>query len=158
MTRSIFYIDDVNIARACVAFAEELGLSVTSDISNIQEDNYLTIGSKNYDINWIRNEEYANKKANDSDISITTISDDVDNFVTSCVHMYIDNNNSDEVSLEDDEDVFSPDRDTVIALFSKVKAQKKSPARYYVVYKNDNWVASTNSDGSYGNLALLMEA
>jgi len=158
MTRSIFYIDDVNIAKACVAFAEELGLSVTSDISDVQEDNYLTIGSKNYYINWIRNEDYANKKARESNISITFISENADVFVNTCIEVYSENNNSDEVSLEDDEDEFSPDRDTVIALFSKVKSQKKSPARYYVVYKNDNWVASTNSDGSYGNLALLMEA
>ena len=158
MTRSIFYVDDVNIARACVAFAEELGLSVTSDISDIQEDNYLTIGSKNYDINWIRNEDYANKKASAADIFISALSDNVDSFVNTCVEIYNENNNTDEVSLEDDEDEFSPDRNTIVALFSKVKSQKKSPARYYVVYKNDNWVASTNSDGSYGNLALLMEA
>jgi hypothetical protein len=50
-----------------------------------------------------------------------------------------------------------PDNATINALFNKVKGQKKSPTKYYIVEKNGAWVASTSSDGSYGNLAELYD-
>ena len=59
MTREIFYVDDINVAKACIAFAEQLNFSVSPNICDMEEGMYLTTGSDRFDINWIRNEEYA---------------------------------------------------------------------------------------------------
>ena len=153
MTRSIFYVNNSTIANACVEFARELGLTVTSDISDMSEDNYLTVGSKNYDINWIKNENYAAKKADLANIDILDLTDNIADFIGDCITIYNSNNEvADDVSLEDN---LSPDRDIIIALFNKVKSQKKAPINYYVSWKNDQWVATTTEDGSYGNLSAL---
>lgn len=152
MERAIFQVDDLTIANACIAFAKELGLSISDNINEINVDNYLTTGSKNHDVNWIRNKSFAVKKSNQDNVDIESLNDNVYDFIVNCLAKYDENNSDDEVSLDDDR----PDDDTVKALYDKVKGQKKSPARYYVVYKNDKWIASTISDNSYGNLSVLM--
>ena len=152
MERSIFLVDNLTLAQACVAFAEQLGLNVEPEIlSRLEEDHYLTTGSKNYDVNFIKNEEYANKKAAEANIFISCISEDYIDFIQSCLEGVEEK--SDEVTL--DSDLPTPDNATIRALYAKVKGQKKSPARYYVSWKNDQWVATTNSNDCFGNLADL---
>jgi hypothetical protein len=154
MERLILKVNDVTIANACISFAETLGLSTSSNIWDIDNNNYLTTGSKNNDVDWIKNESFADKKADEADIDIYDLEDNVIAFITTCIDAYNDYNGDDEITLNDEQ--LSPDNDTIIALFNKVKAQKKSPSRYYVIYKNDAWIASTISDNSYGNLSILM--
>ena len=157
MKRAIYYVDDLTIAQACIAFAETLGLNVEPEIlSRLENDHYLTTGSKNYDVNFIKNESYADKKAEEAGIFISCISEDYIDFLQSCV-VEAENTESedDEISLVEEEN--RPDNATINALFNKVKGQKKSPAKYYIVEKNGAWVASTSSDGSYGNLAELYD-
>jgi hypothetical protein len=156
MERAIYYVDDLTIAQACVAFAETLGLNVEPDIlSRLEEDQYLTTASKNYDVNFIKNSDYAAKKATEANVGIIPISSYVDEFITNCLDTYDSTSQDDEVSLVEEEN--RPDNATINALFNKVKGQKKSPAKYYIVEKNGAWVASTSSDGSYGNLAELYD-
>lgn len=154
MERNVFLINDATFASACVAFAEQLGLTVTPDIHLADGGNYLTTGSKNYDINWIRNESFVNKK----DEVVLDLNDDYMMIIAEIAEAYFDGlaEVEDEVTLEDE--VSAPDTATVQALFAKVKGQKKSPAKYYVTYKNDQWVATTNIEGSYCNLADLYNA
>ena len=157
MERAIFLVDNLTLAQACVAFAEQLGLNVEPEIlSRLENDHYLTTGSKNYDVNFIKNESYADKKAEEAGIFISCISEDYIDFLQSCV-VEAENIGSedDEISLVEEEN--RPDNATINALFNKVKGQKKSPAKYYIVEKNGAWVASTSSDGSYGNLAELFD-
>jgi hypothetical protein len=151
MTRAIFYVDNLPLAQACVAFAETLGLNVEPDIlARLEEGQHLTTASKNFDVNFIKNEAFANKKANEANVLIKSIEDSYLVFLNDCVMTFDARQIEDEVTLE--EEVISPDAATVAALFAKVKGQKKSPAKYYVTYRNDQWVATTNSEGSYGNL------
>ena len=152
MERNVFLINDATFASACVAFAEQLGLTITPDIHLADEGNYLTTGSKNYDINWIRNESFVNKKGE----TVLDLNDDYMMIIVDIAEAYFDGLGEDEVTLEDE--VSAPDTATVKALFAKVKGQKKSPAKYYVTYKNDQWVATTNIEGSYCNLADLYNA
>jgi hypothetical protein len=77
MERAIFLVDNLTLAQACVAFAEQLGLNVEPEIlSRLENDHYLTTGSKNYDVNFIKNESYADKKAEEAGIFISCISED----------------------------------------------------------------------------------
>jgi len=152
MERNVFLINDATLASACVAFAEQLGLTITPDIHLADEGNYLTTGSKKYDINWIRNESFVNKKGE----TALDLNDDYMMIIAEIAEAYFDSLGEDEVTLE--EEVPTPDTATVKALFAKVKGQKKSPAKYYVTYKNDQWVATTNIEGSYCNLADLYNA
>jgi hypothetical protein len=156
MKRAIYYVDDLTIAQACIAFAETLGLNVEPDaLSRLEEDQYLTTGSKNYDVNFIKNESFASKKATEDNLDILPITLSVDDFIISCINAYDDISENDEISLVEEEN--RPDNATINALFNKVKGQKKSPAKYYIVEKNGAWIASTSSDGSYGNLAELYD-
>jgi hypothetical protein len=151
MERAIFYVDNLALAQACVTFAETLGLNVEDTIlARLEEGQYLTTASKNFDVNFIKNETFAVKKANEAEVHILTISTSYDLFIANCVDTAAENEAEDEVTLE--EEVIAPDAATVAALFAKVKGQKKSPAKYYVTYRNDQWVATTNPEGSYGNL------
>ena len=155
MERAIFLVDNLTLAQACVAFAEQLGLNVEPEIlSRLEENHYLTTGSKNYDVNFIKNESYASKKAEEAGIFISAISEDVIDFIQACIVAKAESSEDDEISLVEEN---RPDNATINALFNKVKGQKKSPAKYYIVEKNGAWVASTSSDGSYGNLAELYD-
>lgn len=151
MERNVFLIDDATFANACVAFAQQLGFTVTPDIDNAGVGNYLTTGSKKYDINWIRNENFVNKKGE----TALDLNDDYMTLIVYIAEAYFDGlpEVEDEVTLVDE--IPTPDAATVKALFAKVKGQKKSPTKYYVTFKNDQWVATTNYDGAYGNLADL---
>lgn len=154
MERNVFLINDTTFANACVAFAEQLGFTVTPNIHLLSEGNYLTTGSKKYDINWIRNKSFVDKKGE----TVLNLNDDYMVFIVDITESYLDGlvEVEDEVTLEDE--VPTPDTATIHALFAKVKGQKKSPANYYVTYKNDQWVATTNIEGSYCNLADLYNA
>lgn len=156
MERAIFLVDNLALAQACVAFAEQLGLNVEPEIlSRLEEDHYLTTGSKNYDVNFIKNEEFANKKAAEADIFISCISEDYIDFLQSCVVEAEGMKEMDEITLSDEDEVNTPDSATISALYAKVKGQKKSPANYYITWRNDQWVATTSLEGAYGNLAIL---
>jgi hypothetical protein len=37
MTREIFYVDDINVARACIAIAQQLYCSISPNIQNMEE-------------------------------------------------------------------------------------------------------------------------
>jgi hypothetical protein len=115
----------------------------------------LTTASKNYDVNFIKNEEFANKKAAEADIFISCISEDYIDFLQSCVVEAEGMKEMDEITLSDEDEVHVPDEDTISALYAKVKGQKKSPANYYITWRNDQWVATTSLEGAYGNLAIL---
>ena len=155
MTREIFYVDDINVAKACIAFAEQLNFSVSPNIQNMEEGMYLTTGSKKFDVNWIRTEEFAADKAN----MIFDLLEDggVNDFIRNLVDAYTPDTDHDEVNLHEPEAELPqvPDADTICALYNKVRGQKKSPTRYHVTLKDGNWVATTTDAESYGNLALL---
>jgi hypothetical protein len=156
MERAIFLVDNLTLAQACVAFAEQLGLNVEPEIlSRLEENHYLTTGSKNYDVNFIKNESFAEKKAAEADIFISCISEDYIDFLQSCVTESENKRDEDEITLSDEDDVNTPDSATISALYAKVKGQKKSPANYYITWRNDQWVATTSLEGAYGNLAIL---
>ena len=95
------------------------------------------------------------KKAEEAGILFSSISEDVIDFIQACIVAKTESSEDDEISLVEVEN--RPDNGTINALFHKVKNQKKSPAKYYIVEKNGAWVASTSSDGSYGNLAELYD-
>lgn len=155
MERAIFYVDNLTLAQACVAFAEQIGLNVEPDLlARLEQGQYLTTASKNYDVNFIKNESFAEKKASEADIFISSISEDYIDFIQDCVNSHEEASN-DEILLNDEVEINSPDSDTVTALYEKVKAQKKSPAKYYVTWRNDQWVATTSNEGAYGNLHIL---
>ena len=155
MTREIFYVDDINVARACIAFAQQLNYSISPNIQNMEEGMYLTTGSKKFDVNWIRTEEFAADKAN----MIFDLLEDggVNDFIRNLVDAYTPDTDHDEVNLHEPEAELPqvPDADTICALYNKVRGQKKSPTRYHVTLKDGNWVATTTDAESYGNLALL---
>lgn len=156
MERAIFLVDNLTLAQACVAFAEQLGLNVEPEIlSRLEENHYLTTGSKNYDVNFIKNESFAEKKAAEADIFISCISEDYIDFLQSCVTESENMRDEDEITLSDEDEVNTPDSATISALYAKVKGQKKSPANYYITWRNDQWVATTSLEGAYGNLAIL---
>lgn len=156
MERAIFLVDNLTLAQACVAFAEQLGLNVEPEIlSRLEENHYLTTGSKNYDVNFIKNESFAEKKAAEADIFISCISEDYIDFLQSCVTESENKRDEDEITLSDEDEVNTPDSATISALYAKVKGQKKSPANYYITWRNDQWVATTSIEGAYGNLAIL---
>lgn len=156
MERAIFLVDNLTLAQACVAFAEQLGLNVEPEIlSRLEENHYLTTGSKNYDVNFIKNESFAEKKAAEADIFISCISEDYIDFLQSCVTEAESMRDEDEITLSDEDEVNTPDSATISALYAKVKGQKKSPANYYITWRNDQWVATTSIEGAYGNLAIL---
>jgi hypothetical protein len=156
MERQIFHVNNLSIALACVAFAEELELIVEGGVrGRLEEGHYLTTASTNHDVNFIKNESFALKKANEANIDIYEISEYFNDFIINCVNEFESNleTEEDQVSLVDD--VAGPDSETVTALYNKVKNQKKSPRKYYVVWKNDQWVASTKEDNAFGNLLDL---
>lgn len=156
MERAIFLVDNLTLAQACVAFAEQLGLNVEPEIlSRLEEDYYLTTGSKNYDVNFIKNQSFAVKKAAEADIFISCISENYIDFLQSCVTESENMREEDEITLSDEDEVNTPDSATISALYAKVKGQKKSPANYYITWRNDQWVATTSIEGAYGNLAIL---
>jgi len=155
MTREIFYVDDINVAKACIAFAEQLNFSVSPNIENLEEGMYLTTGSKKFDVNWIRTEEFA---AKESSMVFDLLEDGgIFDFVRNLVDSYTPDTDHDEVNLHEPEVSLPqvPDADTICALYNKVRSQKKSPTRYHVTLKDGNWVATTTDAESYGNLALL---
>lgn len=155
MTREIFYVDDINVAHACIAFAEQLNFSVSPNICNMEEGMYLTTGSDKFDINWIKNAEFAAKK---SSMIFDLLEDGgVNDFVRNLIDAYVPDTDHDEVNLHEPEAELPqvPDADTICALYNKVRSQKKSPTRYHVTLKDGNWVATTTDAESYGNLALL---
>lgn len=151
MTREIFYVDDINVANACIAFAEQLNFSVSPNIHNMEEGMYLTTGSSKFDVNWIKTADFANDKQS----TIFNLLEDgaFTEFISHIVEKYVPDTDNDEISLNDE--VSTPDSDTICALYNKVRAQKKSPTRYFITLKDDNWVATTSDANSYGNLALL---
>jgi hypothetical protein len=153
MTREIFYVDDINVAVACIEFAKTLGVSVSDNIYNLEEGMYLTTGSKKFDVNWIRTAQFAEDKQ-PGVISNLLEDNGVSDFIAILLEDYTPEN--DEVTLE--ETLPSPSAETIIALFNKVKSQKKSPKNYHITLKNDQWVATTSDADSYGNLALLAAA
>lgn len=156
MERAIFLVDNLTLAQACVVFAEQLGLNVEPEIlSRLEENHYLTTGSKNYDVNFIKNESFAEKKAAEADIFISCISEDYIDFLQSCVTESENMREEDEITLSDEDEVNTPDSATISALYAKVKGQKKCPANYYITWRNDQWVATTSIEGAYGNLAIL---
>ena len=65
---------------------------------------------------------------------------------------------SDEVDLDDEEEIPTPSVETIVALYNKVKSQKKSPKNYFIALRDDRWIATTSDDNSYGNLALVYTA
>jgi hypothetical protein len=155
MTREIFYVDDINVAHACIAFAEQLNFSVSPNIENLEEGMYLTTGSKKFDVNWIRTDEFA---AKESSMVFDLLEDGgVNDFVRNLIEAYVPDTDHDEVNLHEPEPELPqvPDADTICALYNKVRGQKKSPTRYHVTLKDGNWVATTTDAESYGNLALL---
>ena len=155
MTREIFYVDDINVAHACIAFAEQLNFSVSPNIENLEEGMYLTTGSKKFDVNWIRTEEFA---AKESSMVFDLLEDGgIFDFVRNLIDSYTPDTDHDEVNLHEPEVALPqvPDADTICALYNKVRSQKKSPTRYHVTLKDGNWVATTTDAESYGNLALL---
>jgi hypothetical protein len=154
MTREIFYVDDINVAKACIAFAETLGLTVASDIHKLEEGMYLTTGSTKFNVNWIRNEAFATGKQS---LIFDLLEDNsAGDFISHLLEGYTPDTDNDEVSLE--ETLPTPDIDTICALYNKVRSQKKSPTRYHVTLKGDSWVATTSDADSYGNLAVLFVA
>lgn len=152
MERLILKIDDVNVAKACVAFAEQLGLTVSPDtMSRVTLGAYLSTGSKKYDINWIKNDAFAEKAALEADVDIIPlVQGGYGYFIDSCLEAAFVEDAEDEVSLVETN---TPSNDTIVALYNKVKNQRKAPSKYFLVFKNDTWVASTVSEGSYANLA-----
>jgi len=155
MTREIFYVDDINVARACIAFAQQLNCSISPNICDIEEGMYLTTGSKKFDVNWIRTEEFA---AKESSMVFDLLEDGgIFDFVRNLIDSYTPDTDHDEVNLHEPEAELPqvPDADTICALYNKVRSQKKSPTRYHVTLKDGNWVATTTDAESYGNLALL---
>ena len=163
MERIISRIDDAKMATAIIEFAKALGLSVSPNIDEAGVGNYLTTGSKKHDLNWIRNKNFAESKVVGDIIWTLSGSNVASVIVKALVEEYLDNHfddndiddsDDDEVSLEDDN---SPSSEVIIDLYHKVKNQKKSPANYTVVLKNDNWIATTSTgyDVTYGNLAYL---
>ena len=156
MTREIFYVDDINVAKACIAFAEQLNFSISPNICNMEEGMYLTTGSKKFDVNWIKTSEFADKKAS---VIFDLLEDGgAHDFVKNLIDAYVPDTENDEVSLNEEPEVLKPDADTICALYNKVKSQKKSPTRYHVTLKDGNWVATTTDAESYGNLAMLFVA
>ena len=155
MTREIFYVDDINVARACIAFAQQLNCSISPNICDLEEGMYLTTGSKKFDVNWIRTEEFA---AKESSMVFDLLEDGgIFDFVRNLIDSYTPDTDHDEVNLHEPEAELPqvPDADTICALYNKVRSQKKSPTRYHVTLKDGNWVATTTDAESYGNLALL---
>ena len=158
MTREIFYVDDINVAKACIAFAEQLNFSISPNICNMEEGMYLTTGSKKFDVNWIKTSEFADKKAS---VIFDLLEDSgANDFIKNLIDAYVPDTDHDEVNLHEPEAELPqvPDADTICALYNKVKGQKKSPTRYHVTLKDGNWVATTTDAESYGNLAMLFVA
>jgi hypothetical protein len=151
MTREIFYVDDITVAVACIEFARTLGVSVSDNIHNLEEGMYLTTGSKKFDVNWIRTAEFADSK---QEVISNLLEDNgVIDFINNLIEDYTPD--SDVVDLDDEDKIPTPDVETIVALYNKVKSQKKSPKNYYITLRDDKWVATTSDDDSYGNLALL---
>ena len=155
MTREIFYVDDINVAHACIAFAEQLNFSVSPNIENLEEGMYLTTGSKKFDVNWIKTAKFAKDKQ-PGIISNLLEDNGVVDFINNLIDAYTPE--SDEVDLDDEEEIPTPSVDTIVALYNKVKSQKKSPKNYFIALRDDRWIATTSDDNSYGNLALVYTA
>ena len=150
MIRTISRIDNLKVAQGLVEFAKKLNLTITKDIDNIFEGAYLTTSSPKFEVNWIRRDEYAAKKAKEARIAIYNLHADLaaEDFVGACLSAIPDV--VDEVTLDND----VPD-DVVIKLYNKIKSHKKAPSKYHVVFKNNTWTASTNPEGSLGSLSEL---
>jgi len=155
MTREIFYVDDINVAVACIEFAKTLGVSVSDNIYNLEEGMYLTTGSKKFDVNWIKTAEFAKDKQ-PGVISNLLEDNGVADFINNLIDAYTPE--SDEVDLDDEEEIPTPSVETIVALYNKVKSQKKSPKNYFIALRVDSWIATTSVEGSYGNLALVYTA
>jgi hypothetical protein len=155
MTREIFYVDDINVAVACIEFAKTLGVSVSDNIHNLEEGMYLTTGSKKFDVNWIKTAKFAKDKQ-PGIISNLLEDNGVSDFINNLIEDYTPE--SDEVDLDDEEEIPTPSVETIVALYNKVKSQKKSPKNYFIALRDDRWIATTSDDNSYGNLALVYTA
>ena len=155
MTREIFYVDDITVAVACIEFARTLGVSVSDNIHNLEEGMYLTTGSKKFDVNWIKNADFAESKQ-PGIISNLLEDNAVIDFINNLIEDYTPD--SDVVDLDDEDEIPTPSVETIVALYNKVKSQKKSPKNYYIALKDDRWIATTSDDDSYGNLALVYTA
>jgi hypothetical protein len=155
MTREIFYVDDITVAAACIEFARTLGVSVSDNIHNLEEGMYLTTGSKKFDVNWCKTEKFAKDKQ-PGIISNLLEDNGVVDFINNLIDAYTPE--SDEVDLDDEEEIPTPSVDTIVALYNKVKSQKKSPKNYFIALRDDRWIATTSDDNSYGNLALVYTA
>jgi hypothetical protein len=159
MERIISRIDDVTMVEAIVNFANTLGLSVSPNIDQAGEGNFLTTGSKKYNLNWIRNESFAEDKNDGNIIWSLSGSEDYIDIIKALVEEYVDNKEDEDDDFDGAEDevslVETPSNDVIINLYDKVKAQKKAPRNYVVVLKNGNWVASTTATNGVGNLADL---
>jgi hypothetical protein len=152
MTREIFYVDDITVAVACIEFARTLGVSVSDNIHNLEEGMYLTTGSKKFDVNWIKTAEFAEDKQ-PGVISNLLEDNAVIDFINNLIEDYTPD--SDVVDLDEEDKIPTPSVDTIIALYNKVKSQKKSPKNYYIALRDDKWVATTSDDDSYGSLSIL---
>lgn len=154
MTREIFYVDDITVAVACIEFARTLGVSVSDNIHNLEEGMYLTTGSKKFDVNWIKTAEFAEDKQ-PGVISNLLEDNGVVDFINNLIEDYSPNSDVVDLEEEEEEEIPSPSVETIIALYDKVKSQKKSPKNYYIALKNDKWVATTSDEDSYGCLSIL---
>lgn len=152
MTREIFYVDDITVAVACIEFARTLGVSVSDNIHNLEEGMYLTTGSKKFDVNWIKTAEFAEDKQ-PGVISNLLEDNGVVDFINNLIEDYTPD--SDVVDLDDEDEIPTPSVETIVALYNKVKSQKKSPKNYYIALRDDKWVATTSDDDSYGSLSIL---
>jgi len=160
MNREIYLIDDKKVAKAIIAATKKLKLSITDDIKEAQVGNYLTLGSKNFILNWIRNESFALKKAKAANITIKTLNAYAEEMFTSIMEEYDRVNPMGTGCITEVPDIVvdpapkakkksnkksnGPDSSTVIMAYNNIKRMRKSPKNYYFYLKDNVWTASSN--------------
>jgi len=139
-----------------VNFLDDNDISYDPDLADGTYPRFVSIGtSKKYTVGTSQKQDIYNKKnvtpiyfvdnLCNSGISVETV-------VENCFEDLVETVVEDEISLEDEVTIVP--NEIVVALFEKIKSQKKSPKNYFIIDDNNGGFKATtdNSLANYGNV------
>lgn len=152
----VFRFVNLEDIQTFVDFLEDNDISYDPDLADDSSPRFVSIGtSKNYTVGTSKKQDIYIKK-NVTPIyfvdSLCNSGISVDTVIENCFEDLVENNVEDEISLEDEVTIVP--NEIVVALFEKIKSQKKSPKNYFIVGNdNDGFKATTNNSlVNYGNV------
>jgi|SRR6188508_1296181 len=169
-TKVVFRFVNKSDIDSLVDYLDDNEISYDEDLADGTSPRFVSFGtSKKFTVGTSKFFDIYKKKGFTSFSYVDSLNPSAQTLDNVLSSVFVDNTpitvTLDEVNLEDDEEddnTIYPDDDTIIALYNKVKKQKKSPKNYVVVSiegLEGEFKATTNiSLTNFGNLSDLFES